>query len=112
MADLNLDATESGLSVTASLFEHGEAVLEAIPMLEIANTGVYYADIPNGTQAGVYNVIFFAAGEKIASGLLRWDGMQAAGPQTTGDIVNALEAEGGKIDRAMQAAQSADDQTA
>jgi hypothetical protein len=73
MADIYLSST-TGKTVTAQLYSNATATGTPISMQEIATTGEYLCNVPPGTAAGKYLVVFVAAGLKIASGTLEWDG--------------------------------------
>jgi hypothetical protein len=75
MADLTLSASK-GMTPTAQLYLNATSVGTAISMAEIGTTGEFYADIPSGTAAGEYLVVFFNGATKLTSGVLIWDGTQ------------------------------------
>lgn len=75
MAPITLSA-RNGQSITFSLYLNGTLVSAGLAMTEIGTTGEFYADMPTGTAAGEYLVVFFDGAQKIASGVLNWDGAQ------------------------------------
>lgn len=75
MADLTLSAS-TGMTPTAQLYLNAASVGSAISMAELGTTGEFYADIPSGTAAGEYLVVFFDGTTKLTSGVLIWDGTQ------------------------------------
>jgi hypothetical protein len=79
MADLTLSAS-NGMTPTAQLYLNAAPVGSAISMAEIGTTGEFYADIPSGTAAGEYLVVFFNGTTKLTSGVLIWDGTQEVAP--------------------------------
>jgi hypothetical protein len=79
MADLTLSASK-GMTPTAQLYLNATSVGSAISMAEIGTTGEFYADIPSGTAAGEYLVVFFNGATKLTSGGLSWDGTQEVAP--------------------------------
>jgi hypothetical protein len=85
MADLTLSASK-GMTPTAHLYLNAVSVGSAISMAEIGTTGEFYADIPSGTAAGEYLVVFFNGATKLTSGVLSWDGTQEAAPPTLAQI--------------------------
>lgn len=74
MADIYFSST-TGKTVTAQLYNDATSHGDPIPMSEIEATGEYVCDIPTGTPANKYLVVFFEAGEKLASGVMEWDGV-------------------------------------
>lgn len=111
MADLNLSAT-TGLTVTAQLYLGSTASGTAIALTEIATTGEYSANMPTGKAAGTYLVVFLdSASNKLASGLIEWDGAkevlaatrdQVPTAATTASAVRTnLATELGRIDAAI-----------
>ena len=85
MADLTLSASK-GMTPTAQLYLNAVSVGSAISMAEIGTTGEFYADIPSGTAAGEYLVVFFNGATKLTSGVLSWDGTQEVAPPTLAQI--------------------------
>jgi hypothetical protein len=79
MYDLTLSASH-GMTPTAQLYLNAVAVGSAIPMTEIGTTGEFYANIPSGTAAGEYLVVFNTGTTKLTSGILQWDGTQEVTP--------------------------------
>lgn len=73
MSDLNLSAI-SGLNVTAQLFLAGTPSGLPVVVPEIGTTGEYAADVPPGTPAGEYLIVFYDSGQKIGAGSLLWNG--------------------------------------
>lgn len=59
----------------ARLYSAGALVGGDIAMAEIGSTGEYQTQVPAGTPAGEYLVVFFDGAAKIASGPLFWDGV-------------------------------------
>lgn len=114
MADIYFSST-TGKTVTVQLFTDTGAHGNPIAMVEIQSTGEYRCDLPVGVPAGKYLVVFFEGSEKLGSGVIEWDGQNEVASTngvTPFDIKSALEAPGSKLDRAMKAAQAAEDQTA
>lgn len=87
MADLNLSA-DTGLTVTAQLFNNATAVGLPIACTAIGTTGEYFANVPGGTAAGKYLAVFFAGTTKLASGVIEWDGTKEV---ILGDVPTAAE---------------------
>lgn len=73
MADLYLSA-DPGLTVAAQLYIGDNSIGQAVDMQAIGTTGEYFANVPSGTAAGKYLVVFFFGAIKLASGPLFWDG--------------------------------------
>jgi hypothetical protein len=59
-------------------------------MAEIGTTGEFYADIPSGTAAGKYLVVFFNGATKLTSGVLSWDGTQEVAIPTAAQNATAV----------------------
>lgn len=111
MADIHL-SSQTGKAVTAQLYNNASPHGDPIPMAEIATTGEYFCNVPPNTPAAKYLVVFQAAGTKLSSGLLAWDGTQEVQISSLPQAVRtALEADGGKLDAAMKAARAARLQT-
>ena len=89
MADLTLSASK-GMTPTAQLYLNATSVGSAISMAEIGTTGEFYADIPSGTAAGEYLVVFFNGATKLTSGVLSWDGTQEVAIPTASETAAAV----------------------
>lgn len=72
--DLNLSAI-TGLTVTAQLYLGETATGSPISVPEIGETGEYAANIPEGTAAGEYLVVFSTTSGKLGAGTILWDGL-------------------------------------
>lgn len=79
MADLTLSAS-NGMTPTLRLYLNAAVVGGAISMTEIGTTGEFYADVPSGTAAGEYLVVFYNGTNKLTSGILQWDGTKEVVP--------------------------------
>lgn len=97
MSDLHFSGRPAK-RITAQLYAGNAPVGAAIAMTEIetevdgvsVGTGEYLGNLPTGTPAGQYLVVFYSDTRKLASGVLHWDGareVSAASLRT--DLVSA-----------------------
>jgi hypothetical protein len=84
-APLNLSYV-SGRTVTASLYADNVLQVSGIATTD-RGQGEYYGSLPCGTPANNYVVVFLDSGQKVASGLLYWNGTQEVTPPTYGTVV-------------------------
>jgi hypothetical protein len=61
-------------TVTAQLYLDNAPYSAAFATSEVGGIGEYYANVPSGTAANEYVVVFFDGSTKVVSGVLDWDG--------------------------------------
>ena len=72
--ELNTAQPQSGLTITAQLFQTGAAVGSAITCAEVGSSRFYSANMPVIT-AGTYQVVFYQSGvTPLSSGTIAWNG--------------------------------------
>jgi hypothetical protein len=72
--ELNTAQPQSGLTITAQLFQTGAAVGSAITCAEVGSSRFYSANMPTIT-AGTYQVVFYQSGvTPLSSGTIAWNG--------------------------------------
>ena len=72
--ELNTAQPQSGLTITAQLFQTGAAVGSAITCAEVGSSRFYSANMPVIT-AGTYEVVFYQSGvTPLSSGTIAWNG--------------------------------------
>ena len=72
--ELNTAQPQSGLTITAQLFQTGAAVGSAITCAEVGSSRFYSANMPVIT-AGTYQVVFYQSGvTPLSSGAIAWNG--------------------------------------
>jgi hypothetical protein len=72
--ELNTAQPESGLTITAQLFQTGVTVGSPITCSEVGTTRFYSGNMPAIT-AGTYQVVFYDTGvTPLSSGIIAWDG--------------------------------------
>ena len=82
--NIALSQSQSGLAVTAQLYQNRVAVGSAISLTEVGSTAYYTGHMAGA--AGDYQLLFRAAGENVGSGSIRWDGSAEILPATGGSI--------------------------
>ena len=88
--ELNLNNGITGLTVTARLYSGSTQIGSTISMTEVSGAlGRYTGSMPS-TAAGVYGVLFYAAGAQIGSGKIEWDGSTEITTQTSTVISAAV----------------------
>jgi hypothetical protein len=85
--NIALAQSQTGLAVTAQLYQNRVAVGSPISLTEVGSTA-YYTGHMSGT-AGDYQLLFRASGENVGSGSIRWDGSAEILPATGGSIPSA-----------------------
>lgn len=89
-SELNYADGRSSLSVTARLVLDGAYVGDAIACSELpASSGHYSADVPAGTAAALYEVLFFADSNLLGQGQLAWDGTAEITPLTQQSLIES-----------------------
>lgn len=72
--ELNTAQPQSGLTITAQLFQTGATVGSAITCAEVGSSRFYSANMPVIT-AGTYQVVFYQSGvTPLSSGTIAWNG--------------------------------------
>lgn len=66
----------TGRTLTAKLFTAGAQVGGLIALTETAQAGYYTGAVPDGTAAGIYDVLLFEGSTLLDSRPLRWDGVE------------------------------------
>lgn len=88
--ELNLPY-QTGLTVTAQLAVGTAYVGSAIACPELpAGSGRYSGDVPGGTAAGTYDVLFKSGGANIGGGVLHWDGTTEVNTRTVNTRVQSI----------------------
>ncbi len=85
--NIALSQSQTGLSVTAQLYQNRVAVGSPIALTEVGSTAYYTGHMAGA--AGDYQLLFRAAGENVGSGVIRWDGSAEILPATGGSIPSA-----------------------
>lgn len=93
--ELNLNNGITGLTVTAKLYSGETQIGSAISMTEVSEAvGRYTGSMPS-TAAGVYGVLFYAAGAQIGSGKIEWNGTLEVTSLVLESEINAITGGGG-----------------
>jgi hypothetical protein len=66
----------AGRTLTAKLFTAGAQVGSLIALTETAQAGYYTGSVPDGTAAGIYDVLLLEGSTLLDSRPLRWDGIE------------------------------------
>lgn len=82
--NIALAQSQTGLSVTAQLYQNGVASGSPLALSEVGVTAYYTGNMSGA--AGDYQILFRAAGENVGSGSIRWDGSAEILPATGGSI--------------------------
>lgn len=85
--NISLAQSQTGLSVTAQLYQNGVASGSPLALSEVGSTAYYTGNMSGA--AGDYQILFRAAGENVGSGSIRWDGSAEILPATGGSIPSA-----------------------
>ncbi len=73
--ELNIAQPQSGLTITAQIFNNGATVVTSITCSEVGTTRFYSGDVSGVTTAGTYQVVFYNSGvTPLAIGDLVWNG--------------------------------------
>jgi hypothetical protein len=74
-------------TVTAQLYLDNTPYSSAFATSEVGGIGEYYANVPSGTAANEYVVVFFDGSTKVVSGVLDWDGTKEI--KTADSVINS-----------------------
>ena len=93
--EMNLNNGITGLTVTARLYSGSTQIGSTISMTEVSGAlGRYTGSMPT-TAAGVYGVLFYAAGAQIGSGKIEWNGTNEVTALVLESDINAITGGGG-----------------
>jgi hypothetical protein len=93
--ELNLNNGTTGLTVTAQLYSGATQIGSTISMTEVSGAlGRYSGSMPT-TAAGVYGVLFYAAGAQIGSGKIEWNGTLEVTSLVLESEINSISGGGG-----------------
>jgi hypothetical protein len=93
--EINLNNGITGLTVTAKLYSGSTLIGPTINLTEVSGAlGRYTGSMPS-TAAGVYGVLFYAAGAQIGSGKIEWNGTLEVTALVLESDINAITGGGG-----------------